>query len=418
MSRRDRGPVQSENGCASMSLCSKSSTGARQRTKVSAHLLATSRFPSASILLSWSAMRRTNLVLSLALASLVGCTDNSMMGDDGGDGGGGGSGSRPPMTDGVSTLAGYSNPGYQDGNRQVNLFNNPVNVLFGPDGKLYAADFDNSKLRVIDMDGNASTVIAKQNFSRPFGMVFVGTTLYVSTDRDGQGQHDPVGSTEQMHGTIWRVDVSARTATVVAEKIGRPRSLAALSDGRIAVADYAHHVIQILDPASGTLTPLAGTWNAKGFADGAGGGAQFSEPYGIVQRADGKLVVADFGNHRIRLVALDGTVTTLAGSTAGFADGSGGAAKLNHPQGVALASNGDIYITDIDNYRVRKLSGDSVTTISGDGTPGYKDDDSKAAAQFYGLEGISVKPDGSRIFVADGTRGEDVPYNRIRVIKN
>jgi sugar lactone lactonase YvrE len=365
-------------------------------------------------------MLRKNLVLSLALVAFTGCTDNGTMSDDdggGGGGGGGGSGSRPPMTEGVSTLAGYSNPGYQDGNRQVNLFNNPVNVVYGPDGKLYVADFDNSKLRVIDMDGNATTVIAKDNFSRPFGLVFVGNTLYVSTDRDGQGQHDPIGSTVQMTGSVWRVDTAARTATVVVEKIGRPRSLAALSDGRLAIADYAHHVIQILDPESGALTPLAGTWNAKGAADGTGGAASFDEPYGIVQRDDGKLVVADYGNHKLRLVGLDGTVTTLAGSTAGFADGTGGAAKFNHPQGITKAG-GDLYVTDIDNYRVRKISGDSVSTVAGDGTPGYKDDDNKGASQFYGLEGISVKSDGSRIFVADGTRGEDVPYNRIRVIKN
>ncbi len=359
-------------------------------------------------------MSRTNLLLSLALASLVGCTDSGMMDD--GDGGSDPGGSRPPMTDGVSTLAGFSNPGYQDGNRQVNLFNNPVNVQHGPDGKLYVADFDNSKLRVIDMEGNASTLVAKQNFSRPFGMVFVGNTLYVSTDRDGQGQHDPLGSTTRMYGTIWRVDTAARSATVVAEKIGRPRSLAALSDGRIAVADYAHHVIQILDPATGVLSPLAGTWDGPGAADGAGAAAQFNEPYGLVQRADGKLVVADYSNHKIRLVSLDGTVTTLAGSTSGFADGSGAAAKFNHPQGVAIAG-GDVYVTDIDNYRVRKISGDSVSTVAGDGMPGYKDDDSKGAAQFYGLEGISAKSDGSRLFIADGTRGEDVPYNRIRMIK-
>jgi len=71
----------------------------------------------------------------------------------------------------------------------------------------------------------------------------------------------------------------------------------------------------------------------------------------------------------LRLVGLDGTVTTLAGSTAGFADGAGGAAKFNHPQGITKAG-GDLYITDIDNYRVRKLSGDSVSTVAGDGTPG------------------------------------------------
>jgi DNA-binding beta-propeller fold protein YncE len=216
---------------------------------------------------------------------------------------------------------------------------------------------------------------------------------------------------------VWRVDTSARTATVVAEKIGRPRSLAGLSDGRIASADYAHHVIEILDPASGAVTTLAGTWNVAGSANGVGAAASFNVPYGIVQRSDGKLVVADSDNHLIRLVGLDGTVTTLAGSGSGFADGAGGAAKFNHPQGLAKAGD-DIYITDIDNYRVRKLSGDSVSTFAGDGTPGYKDDDNKGVAQFYGLEGLSVTSDGSKIFVADGTRGEDVPYNRIRLIKN
>jgi hypothetical protein len=79
-----------------------------------------------------------------------------------------------------------------------------------------------------------------------------------------------------------------------------------------------------------------------------------------------------------------------------------------------------MFITDIDNYRVRKISADfaNVSTVAGDGMPGYKDVDDKAAAEFYGLEGLAVKPDGSAIFVADGTRGEDVLYNRIRVIKN
>jgi DNA-binding beta-propeller fold protein YncE len=373
-------------------------------------------FSLGRLLAATSDMLRTNLVISLTLAALAGCTTDGGMGGDIGDGGG--NGTRPGMTDGVSTLAGFSNPGYQDGDRQVNLFNNPTGVAVGPDGKVYVADFDNSKLRVIDMEGNASTLIAKQSFSRPFGLVFVGNTLYASTDRDGQGQHDPVGSTDQMTGSVWRIDTGARSATIVVEKIGRPRSMAALTDGRIAIADYAHHVIQLLDPASGVVSPLAGSWNAKGSADGVGGAAQFNEPYGIVQRSDGKLVVADFGNNSIRLVGLDGSVSLLAGGGSGYADGAGSAAKFNHPQSVTKTSNGDIYITDIDNYRIRKLVGDVVSTVAGDGTPGYKDDDDKGVAQFYGLEGIAVKADGSRIFVADGTRGEDVPYNRIRMIKN
>ena len=363
-------------------------------------------------------MSKTNLVVSLALTGhgLVGCAGNGMGDDVMGDDDGSGSGSRPPMTNGVSTLGGYSNPGYQDGNRQVNLFNNPVNCAVAPDGKIYIADFDNGKIRSLDNEGNASTTIAKSGFNRPFGMAFVGATLYVSTDRDSNGEGGP---DDLMSGTIWKIDVSARTATPVANRIGRPRGLAALSDGRIAVSDYNHHVIQIFDPASNSVTPLAGTWNIKGSADGVGGSATFAQPYGIVQRADGKLVVTDWENHKLRLVGLDGTVSTLAGGSAGFADGTMSGAKFNHPQAIVKAGS-EFYINDIDNYRVRKISGDfsSVTTIAGDGTPGYKDDDSKAAAQFYGLEGICVSGDGKNIYVADGTRGEDVPYNRVRVIKN
>jgi DNA-binding beta-propeller fold protein YncE len=336
-------------------------------------------------------------------------TGDDMTGDDGTGG------TRPTMDTAVATLAGWSEPGYLDGDRQKNLFNNPTNAVVGPDGKLYVADFDNGKIRVIDMDGKASTVIAKDGFKRPFGLAFVGDALYVGTDRDPQG----VGGPEDlMSGTIWKVDTSARTATPVATRIGRPRGLCGLSDGKLGVVDYAHHVVQILDPASGTLSPVAGAWNSKGYADGAGSSAMFATPYACAQRSDGKLVVTDFDNHRIRLVGLDGSVSTLAGSgTAGFADGSGASAKLNHPQGLAKAGD-SIYLTDIDNYRVRKISGDSISTVAGDGNPGYKDGDDKAAAQFYGLEGIAVKSDGSAIFVADGTRGEDVPYNRIRRIKN
>lgn len=364
-------------------------------------------------------MSRKNLLLSLSLATLVGCTDGGMGGPgDGTVGPDDPGGSRPPVTEsGVSTLAGWNNPGYQDGDRQKNLFNNPVNVAYGPDDKVYVADFDNGKVRVVDLKGNASTVIAKQGFARPFGLAFVGNTLYVSTDRDPQGNG---GLNDLMSGTVWKVDTSAKTATPVATRIGRPRALCALNDGRLAIGDYEHHVIQILDPATGNVSPLAGQWDSPGFADGVGASAMFSKPYACAQRSDGKLIVSDHNNHRIRVVGMDGAVATLAGSdVAGFADGAMGGAKFNHPQGIAKASNGELFITDIDNYRIRKISADgsSIVTVAGNGTPGAKDSENPLEAQLYGLEGLSVSPDGQIIVVADGTRGEDVQYNRIRIIK-
>jgi DNA-binding beta-propeller fold protein YncE len=151
--------------------------------------------------------------------------------------------------------------------------------------------------------------------------------------------------------------------------------------------------------------------------DGAAAAAKFQEPYGMAV-AGGKLIVADAMNHRIREIALDGTVTTLAGSSAGFADGPVASAKFNRPQGVRVDSAGNIYVADTFNARVRMISGGMVTTIIGTGEAGYVDHDDPLQAQIFGNEGLCVSSDGTRVFIADGGRGEDVPHNFIRVSKH
>ena len=358
-----------------------------------------------------------SLVVGLIAGAVAGCaTSNSSGGDDGSgsDGGsGGGDDGDVPFTSGVSTLAGAAEAGSMDGARKVARFSNPVNVAFH-DGTVYVADFDNGKLRAIDVTTHVTTtVIAQTGFQRPFGMAFAPDgTFYVSTDNDQNGGHNP------MSGTIWKVDVKAKKATVVSSAIGRPRGLAVLPDGRLAVADYLHHVIEIVDPATGKATTIAGAFDSPGMVDGAGATARFTTPYYVVARADGKLVVTDYDNNRLRLVALDGTTTTLSGATqAGFVDGSMASALFNHPQAMSAAANGDIYLTDLGNFRVRKIVGDQITTVAGNGTGGAVDNDDPLAAELYGLEGLSVVPDGSMVYVADGNRGEAVPFNRVRQVK-
>jgi sugar lactone lactonase YvrE len=357
-------------------------------------------------------MSRNNLAALSLLTGLVGLVGCGTTNNPGGDGGGGGD-DVEPFTNGVSTLSGSDEPGFVDGARGTARFANPVNCAF-KDNKVYVADFDNGKVRVVDADSGAtSTIVAQDKFRRPFGMVFGNDgNLYVGTDNNTLGQHEAIS------GTIWKVNVSAKTATVVAENIGRARGLAALSDGRIAFADYQSHVIKIVDPGNGSVSLLAGSVGAKGMVDAQGSSAQFAQPYSMVQRGDGSLIVTDYENNRLRVVGLDGRVTTFVGSgTAGFADGAGDSAKFNHPQGLAMASNGDIFVSDAENYRVRRIKGSTVDTIAGNGTAGHINSDDRLASEFFGLEGICVSPDGKKVFVADGGRGEDVPYNYIRVIK-
>ena len=353
------------------------------------------------------------LALCLLLAGMAaGCATSSSNGDDNGGGGGDDDGD-VPFTNGVSTLAGSADAGYVDGARKVARFSNPVNVAFH-DGKVYVADFDNSKLRAIDATTHVTTtVVLQQGFQRPFGMAFAPDgTFYVSTDNDPTGGHNP------MSGTIWRVDVQGKKATVVATAIGRPRGMAVMGDGRIAVADYMHHVVEIVDPKTGKATTIAGSFDAPGMVDGTGAAARFSTPYFVAVRSDGKLLVTDFDNNRLRLVGLDGTTTTLSGAAqAGFVDGAMPSARFSHPQAMSAAANGDIYLTDLDNFRIRKISGDQVTTVAGNGMGGAVDNDDPLMAELYGLEGLSVVPDGSMLYIADGNRGEEVPFNRIRQIK-
>jgi DNA-binding beta-propeller fold protein YncE len=349
-------------------------------------------------------MSYQHLALVAALTGAAACSTSTSSGhgDD-----------LPPFTNGVSTLSGAADPGFVDGPRGTARFFNPTGVAVGPDGDIYIADFDNGKIRKVSPDGTTSTLVAQKGFARPFGLAFAGTTLYATTDNNIDGKHGPGKS-----GSVWRIDTGAGTATNLANAIGMPRGIAPLADGRLALADYENHVIEILDPSSGAVIPLAGALGQAGYADGVAGAARFSAPLGLVQRGDGKLVVADRDNNRLRLVGLDGTVSTLAGTgQSGYADGSMTSAMFKQPYALAIDGSGKIYLSDWSNFRVRVIDGSNLTTIAGDGNPGWVDDDDRMAAEFFGLEGIAVTKDGHMVYVGVGGRGEDQPHNYIRQIK-
>jgi DNA-binding beta-propeller fold protein YncE len=191
-------------------------------------------------------------------------------------------------------------------------------------------------------------------------------------------------------------------------------ALVALTAG----AAGATYVWRRLQPLS--IPPLEPDWQAtvavlagdgvRGTVDGAGTRARFSEPFGIAAAPDGTIFVADAGHaHRIRRISTDGHVTTLAGRVRGFADEVGDRAAFSTPSGLALAADGTLYLADTGNHAIRRITRDGhVSTIAGDGTPGYVDGPAHQA-RFNGPIGIAVAPDG-RIIVAD-------TYNdRIRAI--
>jgi sugar lactone lactonase YvrE len=142
--------------------------------------------------------------------------------------------------------------------------------------------------------------------------------------------------------------------TGAAARFAYPNGVAVLPDGNIVVADGANRRIRLVTPG-GVVTTLAGS-GSPGSANGTGTGASFNSPQGVAVTSTGDVVVADQGNHRIRLITYPGgVVTTLAGSTAGSADGTGTAATFNNPGSVAVTPTGDVVVSDTFNHRIRLI---------------------------------------------------------------
>jgi sugar lactone lactonase YvrE len=178
-----------------------------------------------------------------------------------------------------------------------------------------------------------------------------------------------------------------------------PFGVAVAIDGTVYVADAGEsNRIRKVAP-DGTVATLAG--GAEGFADGVGAAASFNTPSGLALANDGNLFLADTGNNRIRKVTPEGQVSTVAGDgTAGYVDGPAPTARFNGPMGIAVDARGNIYVADTYNDRIRMITTNGqVSTIAGAGTPGYADGD-RTSALFDTPAGIAAATDGS-IVVAD-----------------
>lgn len=311
----------------------------------------------------------------------------------------------------VETLAGSDVAGTTDGLGPAATFDNPVNVVTGPNGDYWVADFEQSKVRRVDPTGQVSTSVNDQTgFYRPFGLTFSpNDLLFVGTDANTESNNDD-GS-----GSLW--SVSSGTASLELEAIGRPRGLT-FHDGMLVLSHPPHHAIRRLEMGNLDMGDFAGVWDCPGYADGSGDAARFFLPYDIATLSDGDLVVADQGNHAIRRIAADGTVTTIAGTGhPGMVDGDLATAQFHSPRAIAVAGD-TIYVSDLDNHRIRliDLAAETVQTLAGDGTPGFADGAGQDA-RFFGQEGLAVSADGTQVIVADGTQGNvGEPFNRLRVI--
>ena len=309
---------------------------------------------------------------------------------------------------GVSTIAG-GKLGSNDGSINQARFNRPGRIGVATDGTIFVADYYNHRIRKIDQKkalvttyaGSSSGYIdgkgTQARFNRPFGVdVSNDGTVYVAdyyNNRIRKIDKSQNVSTLSGSGASGYAAGSASNA-----RFYRPADVAATLGGVVFVADMQNHMIRKVD-AAGNATIVAGS-TSYGYKDGKGTAARFRNPYGVDADLNGVVYVADTHNNRLRRIAPDGTVTTLAGGGQGIFDGPVAAAKFYNPYDIAVDGAGRVWVADTRNHRIRRfLPGGTVITVAGSGSYGFVNG-SGTNARFRSPYGLDITADGS-VYVAD-----------------
>lgn len=239
---------------------------------------------------------------------------------------------------------------------------------------------------------------AQDTFKQPWGLFVAAATgvTYIADSAHHQIRSvRPKGETQVIAGTGTPGYVDGAAAAQFHE----PRAIVSDPDrGRTYVADSGNHVIRLLS-ADGTVSTFAGSGRPED-RDGNGVQAGFKEPSGLAIDADGNLFVADSGNHRLKKITPDGIVTTIAGAgRSGFANGQALSALFSKPQGIALSPTGVIFVADTGNHTIRKVENGVVSTYAGTGHPGGANGE-VLNSEFNQPIGIAFDGSGE-LFVAD-----------------
>jgi len=324
--------------------------------------------------------------------------------------------------------------GDDDGDRPQ--FNLPRGILAGSDG-VYVADTFNNLIRQVSLNGYGRTLtggfigldahrfpvgqyrdgaIANALFNRPGDLAFGngGNILILDTSNHAVR----IIMRQNVFTLAGGGEPGFADGTSADAKFNTPSAMVVDGQGNIYIADSGNHVIRRIG-TNGRVTTVAGVAGEHGHNDGTAREALFDSPAGITMGEDGRIFVADTGNHLIRMIH-NGRVTTVAGARVlaneidfditynanewdnipigDFADGRANAARFNMPMGLAMW--GDVLIVaDTANHRIRAVApSGNVTTIAGDGYASGTDG-ALSNATFHLPQGVSVF--GDNLFVAD-----------------
>lgn len=323
---------------------------------------------------------------------------------------------------GIVTIAGNSTPGYSgDGSQATSAQLGSITaVAVDASGNVYIADSGNHRIRKVTPAGVIATIAGNGSagysgdggaatnaqLSSPTGVAvdFAGT-LYV-----GDSNNHRVRKIAS-NGIITSIagngfpGYSAEGGPAATAQLNKPSGLAVDLIGNVYLADRFNYRIRKITTA-GSIVTVGGNGYRGYLADGgSAAGAQLDQPRGLAMDAGGNLYIADGNNCRIRKIATNGVITTVAGNgIAGYSGDNGPAtsAQLAYQLGVAVNASGELYIADSYNHRIRKVAANGIiTTVAGTGSPGYSGDGGPAtSAQINNINNVAVDGEGN-LYIAD-----------------
>jgi sugar lactone lactonase YvrE len=315
-------------------------------------------------------------------------------------------------------LAGFSGDG---GPATAARLNQPRLVAADAIGNLYIADTGNNRIRKLDTGGRITTIggtgaggysgdggpAVLARFRTPHGVALdAAGDVYVADSANQRVRKiDAAGIVTTVAGT-GTAGYNGDGIAATAAKLRYPKGVEVGSDDTLYIADNNNNRVRSVDPA-GKIHTFAGT-GAAGFS-GDGGpatSARLNQPRNLAFGPDGALDIADQVNHRIRRVAPDGTITTVAGdgsTTASGDDGLAVDAGLGLPDDVAVDAAGNVYVADETANAVRRVdAGGVITRFAGTGAAGFTGDGGPPdKAQLNAPHGVTFDPATATILIAD-----------------
>lgn len=335
-------------------------------------------------------------------------------------------GTAPPATSSVAYLTVDSNPAYTfttiagqagaSGNttntQPLNArFNGPSGVAVDASGNIYVADTLNAAIRKIPASGNVTTIVS--GAGNPSGLTVVGSTIYYTTTSnvvrsvgtDGTGLAVLVGSIGSSGSTDAPTGpVAGVSGTNSPARFNNPKGIVGDGAGNLYVADNGNHTIRKIVIATGVVSTFAGTAGGDGWTDAVGSAARFHFPDGVALDSSGNLYVTESFWSHVRKITPNATVSTFLNYNMfpGIVDGPAGIGTPNAPNGVAVDGSGNVFFTEGSSSHVVRRASPAATirTIGGRPFSPGSSDGTGSDARFNNPIGIAVDSSGN-VYVAD-----------------